>query len=239
MAIRIYVHALNQAGMKLAALFSGGKDSTYAAYLMEQQGHTVDVLVSVLPADPHSMVFHTPNLHLLPLMAEAMGKGMVTVRSDGTEEGDLEALRRALMLIRVEGVVTGAIASDYQWDRINGVCESLGLRVFSPLWRKGQESLMHDMLSSGTRAMVVAVMAEGLGEEWLGRVLDLRALEDLLALRQGKGVNPSGEGGEYETLVLDSPMHLRSLEVLSMQKVIGRDGGRVMVKEIVLRERRA
>ncbi|MDD1773816.1 MAG: ATPase, partial [Methanomassiliicoccales archaeon] len=64
--------------MRLAVLFSGGKDSTYAAYLMEQQGHSIEVLVSILPSDPHSWMFHTPNLHLLPLISDAMGKKLVT-----------------------------------------------------------------------------------------------------------------------------------------------------------------
>ncbi|MCU0861922.1 MAG: diphthine--ammonia ligase, partial [Methanomassiliicoccales archaeon] len=220
--------------MRLAALFSGGKDSTYAAYLMEQMGHEVQVLVSVLPGDPFSMVFHTPNLHLLPLMAEAMGRSMVTVRSDGTEDGDLDALARALSMVRVEGVVTGAVASDYQWDRINGVCERLGLRVFSPLWRKEQASLMRDIIASGTRAMVVAVMAEGLGPEWLGRTLDDEALQELMGLRSSKGISPSGEGGEYESLVLDSPLHLRPLVVEGMSKQLARDGGRVLIEKASL-----
>jgi ABC transporter with metal-binding/Fe-S-binding domain ATP-binding protein len=223
--------------MRLAALFSGGKDSTYAAYLMEQQGHSISTLVSVLPRDPHSMVFHTPNLHLLPTMAEAMRKGMVTVSSDGTEEGDLEALARVLSLIRVDGVVTGAIASDYQWDRINWVCERLGLRVFSPLWRKGQEALMRDIIASGTRAVVVAVMAEGLGPRWLGRALDEEALDELLELRRTKGVNPSGEGGEYESLVTDSPLHSKRMELLDVERDVARDHGRLIVRKVELRDK--
>ena len=223
--------------VRLAALFSGGKDSTYAAYLMEQQGHTVDVLVSVLPSDPYSMVFHTPNLHLLPIMAEAMGKSLVTVPSDGSEEGDLEALERVLCQVMVEGVVTGAIASDYQWDRINGVCQGLGLRTFSPLWRKRPETLMRDLIRSGTRAMVVAVMAEGLTEEWLGRVIDEAALEELLELERRKGISPSGEGGEYESLVLDSPLHRKALKVRSAERTVTRDQGSLDVKELVLGEK--
>lgn len=223
--------------MRLAALFSGGKDSTYAIYLMEQQGHSVSTLVSVIPSDPHSMVFHTPNLHLLPKMAEAMGRSMVTVRSDGTEDGDLEAMARALSLIRVDGVVTGAIASDYQWDRINWVCERLGLRVFSPLWRKEQGALMSDLISSGVRAVVVAVMAEGLGPEWLGRPLDKGALSDLLELRRTQGVNPSGEGGEYESLVVDSPLHWKRLELVEVERSVSRDQGRLMVRKLELRDK--
>lgn len=223
--------------MRLAALFSGGKDSTYAIYLMEQQGHSVSTLVSVLPSDPHSMVFHTPNLHLLPKMAEAMGRSMVTVRSDGTEDGDLEAMARALGLIRVDGVVTGAIASDYQWDRINWVCERLGLRVFSPLWRREQGALMRDLISSGVRAVVVAVMAQGLGPEWLGRPLDEGALNDLLELRRTQGVNPSGEGGEYESLVVDSPLHWKRLELVEVERSVSRDQGRLRVRKLELRDK--
>ena len=223
--------------MRLAALFSGGKDSTYAIYLMEQQGHSVSTLVSVLPSDPHSMVFHTPNLHLLPKMAEAMGRSMVTARSDGTEDGDQEAMARALGLIRVDGVVTGAIASNYQWDRINWVCERLGLRVFSPLWRKEQGALMSDLISSGVRAVVVAVMAEGLGPEWLGRPLDEGALNDLLELRRTQGVNPSGEGGEYESLVVDSPLHSKRLELVEVERSVSRDQARLMVRKLELRDK--
>ncbi|MEM0448351.1 MAG: diphthine--ammonia ligase [Methanomassiliicoccales archaeon] len=224
--------------MNLAALFSGGKDSTYAAYLMEQMGHRVSVLVSVVPEDPYSLVFHTPNLHLLPLMAEAMGKSMVTVHSDGSEEGDLEALARALSLIKVDGVVTGAVASDYQWDRINGVCHKLGLRTFSPLWRKDQGLLMREIIGSGVRAMVVAVMAEGLGKEWLGRILDEKALEDLGSLKRSKGVSPSGEGGEYESLVLDSPLHIHPLVVSDYKSQISRDGGRILITHVELGDKK-
>jgi diphthine-ammonia ligase len=223
--------------MRLAALFSGGKDSTYAIYLMEQQGHAIGHLVSVLPKDPNSMVFHTPNLHLLPKMAEAMGRSMVTVHSDGTEDGDLEAMARALKLIKVDGVLTGAIASDYQWDRINWVCDRLNLRVFSPLWRKEQEMLMRDLVSSGIRAVVAAVMAEGLGPEWLGRSLDERALEDLLELRRTKGVSLSGEGGEYESLVIDSPLHLKRLEPTQVERIVTRDQARLMINKVELRDK--
>jgi len=216
--------------MRLAALFSGGKDSTYAAFLMEQQGHEVDHLLTVLPSDPDSWVFHTPNLHLVPEMARLMGKQLHQVRSDGSEEGDLGALRRVLEGLDVDGAVTGAIASDYQWDRINGVCEAIGLRSFSPLWRKDQATLMRDMVQAGVRSVLVKVSAEGLGADWLGRELDDRAIEQLLALSQEKGINPSGEGGEYETLVLDSPLHRSRMNVVETERTMTRDGGRLVLE---------
>lgn len=221
--------------MRLACLFSGGKDSTYSAYLMEQAGHDVVCLVTIIPADPHSWVFHTLNLEHLPEMARALGKDLVAIPSSGDEGGDLLALREALAGLEVEGVITGAIASDYQWDRINGVCETLGLRVFSPLWRKDQDMLMEDMLAAGCRAMIVGVFAEGLGEQWLGRMLDGSALNELTSLSRSRGINVSGEGGEYETLMLDSPMHRAALVPLDMEREFHRDSGRMRIGGLVLR----
>ncbi len=221
--------------MRLSVLFSGGKDSTYAMYLMEQQGHQVDTLVSVISADKDSWLFHTPNLNLLPLQAMAMQKRLLRAPSQGSEEGDLQALRQALCGMDVDGVVTGAIASDYQWDRMNGVCESLGLRLFSPLWRKDQGMLLRDMVDAGIEAMIVNVSAEGLGNEWLGRMLDAEVIESLEMLSASRGVNPSGEGGEYETLVIDSPMHDSCLEILDAEREITRDGGRFTVKKARLK----
>jgi diphthine-ammonia ligase len=223
--------------MRLASLFSGGKDSTYATYLMEQMGHEVDFLVGILPDNPDSWMFHTPNLHLLPLQAEAMGKRLVTARSDGGERDDLRALRKALMGLEVEGVITGALASDYQWDRINEVCEYMGLAVHSPLWRKGQRLLMEEMVAE-MEAMIVGVSAEGLDHDWLGRRLNEATLEELEAVTGKYGINLSGEGGEYETLVLDSPLHLRPLLVSAWKEELARDGGRIRVTKARLGVRR-
>jgi ABC transporter with metal-binding/Fe-S-binding domain ATP-binding protein len=220
--------------MRLACLYSGGKDSTYAMYIMEQAGHEVVCLVTVVPADPHSWVFHTLNLEHLPDMAHALGKDLIAVPSSGEEDDDLLALKEALKDLPVEGVVTGAIASDYQWDRINGACEALGLRVFSPLWRKDQLMLMEDMLSSGMRVMVVGVFSEGLGEEWLGRTIDRVTLDQLAIVAEDRGINLSGEGGEYETLVLDSPSHRMRLEPSGVQRRYHRDSGELHIDRLLL-----
>jgi len=197
----------------LAALYSGGKDSTLALYLAEQMGHRVTHLVNIVPGDPHSWLFHTPNLHLVPVMAESMGKQLVAVRGGGDEESDLRALREALTGLDVDGVVTGAVASDYQWDRINGVCEELGLKTISPLWRKDPDLVMDELMDSGIEAIIVGVFADGLNADWLGRTLDKKALDELRILRKRYGINVAGEGGEYETLTLDSPLHRNALHI--------------------------
>ena len=220
--------------MRLAVLFSGGKDSVYAAYTMAQMGHELAALVSVVPSDEHSWVFHVPNLRFLPAMAEAMGLPLLTENSTGEEESDLEALRKVLTGLDVDGVVTGAIASDYQWDRVNHVCQDLGLRTFSPLWRKDQEMLMKDMIMSGIRSIPVRVSCEGMDGSWLGRELDLAALDGLRALSKKYGMNLAGEGGEYETLVLDSPLHRARLTLMDVRKEMSRDEGCLVIGSVEL-----
>lgn len=215
--------------MRLASLYSGGKDSTFSLYLMEQQGHDIPYLVNVVPEDAASWIFHTPNLDVVPLMAESMGKELVTAPSTGTEEGDMEGLRNALDGLDVEGVVSGAIWSDYQWDRMNIVCGDLDLKLFAPLWRKDQDMVMDQFLDSGIRAMIVGCYAEGLGEEWLGRIIDRDAVEELKRIRSKTGISIMGEGGEYESLTLDSPMHSAPLEIVSSERDWSRQGGTMRV----------
>lgn len=225
--------------MKLASLFSGGKDSMFSLYLMEQMGHDVPYLVNIIPEDAASWIFHTPNLSVVPLMAESMGKELVTATSSGSEEGDMDGLRRALDGLDVEGVISGAIWSDYQWDRMNLVCGDLGLKLFAPLWRKDQDMLMDQFLDSGIKAVVAGCYAEGLGEEWLGRPIDRGSVEDMKRVRERTGISIMGEGGEYESLTIDSPMHRGPLEILSSEREWSRTGGTLRVTSARIGERRA
>ncbi len=216
--------------MRLASLYSGGKDSTFSLYLEEQMGHDVPYLVNVMPEDSASWIFHTPNLAVVPLMAEAMGKELITAPSSGTEEGDMEGLWNALDGLDVEGVITGAVWSDYQWDRMNLVCNDLGLKVFSPLWRKDQDLVMDAFLQSGIKAIIVGCYAEGLGKEWLGRVIDQDAVDELKRVREKTGISIMGEGGEYESMTISSPMHSHPLEIVESEIVWKRDNGTLNVK---------
>lgn len=216
--------------MRLASLYSGGKDSTFSLYLEEQMGHDVPYLVNVMPEDSASWIFHTPNLAVVPLMAEAMGKELITAPSSGTEEGDMEGLRNALDGLDVEGVITGAVWSDYQWDRMNLVCNDLGLKVFSPLWRKDQDLVMDAFLQSGIKAIIVGCYAEGLGKEWLGRVIDQDAVDELKRIREKTGISIMGEGGEYESMTISSPMHSHPLEIVESEIIWKRDNGTLNVK---------
>lgn len=220
--------------MKLAALYSGGKDSAFAMYVASQMGHEITCLVTVKPTDRASWIFHTPNLSVVPYMAEAMDLELITAESDGSEEGDMAALKTVLSGLDVEGVVAGALWSDYQWDRMNIICGELNLKFIAPLWRKNQNMLYDEMNAAGIKAIIAGVFAEGLDEKSLGMPLDSEMKSKLSVLNERYGVSIMGEGGEYESMTLDSPMHKSSLEITSSEKVMERSAGTLNVTGIRL-----
>jgi len=204
--------------VRVAALFSGGKDSTYAAHVAVQRGWDLTQLVSILPEDRDSMLFHVPNLHMTGLLAEAMRFPLTTENAKAGEDGELDALRRVFRRLEVDGIVVGAIASDYQHERVNRIADESGLRVFAPLWRHDPRRLVRDYLASGLEIVFSNVSAEGLDASWLGRRWDEETVLDLLRLEATRGVHPCGEGGEFETLVLDGPMFDQRVEILRAER---------------------
>ena len=203
--------------MDVAALFSGGKDSTYAIYTALQRGWDVTHLLAIRPEDPASMLYHVPNIHVTPLLAEAMGIPILEETAGPGEAAELDALRRAIRRVGARSILVGAIASDYQHARMNRVGHELGVHVFAPLWRRNPEHLLADYLAAGFSVRFSSVSAEGLDASWLGRPLDATAASDLLRLRDRVGLHPCGEGGEYETVVLHAPFFRRRLEVLEAE----------------------
>ncbi len=218
--------------MRLASLYSGGKDSSFSLYVAEQMGHDIPYLVNVVPEDKASWIFHTPNLNVVPAIAEAMGKELILGRSTGEEDSDMEGLRQALDGLDIDGIVTGAVWSDYQWDRMNIVCSDLGLRFFAPMWRKDQDYLMEQMIDAGVEAVIVGCYAEGFDESWLGRPLNHETLADLRKLRDKYGISIMGEGGEYESLTLNSPSFRYPLKIAGSRKEWNRNNGLLCVDSL-------
>jgi predicted ATP pyrophosphatase (TIGR00289 family) len=203
--------------LRLAALFTGGKDSTYAAYLAEELGE-LRYLVTMMPEREDSWMFHTVNIHLAPLIAEAYGVEHISASTSGEKEVELQDLRRVLKGLGVDAVVSGAIASNYQRRRIDAICRELGLRHITPLWARDSAKLLGEMIEVGLTIMVTGVAALGLDERWLGRLIDEVALKDLIELSGRFGVDVCGDGGEMETLVLDAPWFIYRVDVLEAER---------------------
>ncbi|MBD3388305.1 MAG: TIGR00289 family protein [Candidatus Altiarchaeales archaeon] len=207
--------------MKVGVLFSGGKDSAYALYKALDKEDVV-CLITIVSENPESYMFHTPNIALTELQAEAMGMPLVKVATDGVKEEELEDLKKAIETAKVkygiEGVVTGAVESVYQGERVQRVCDELGLWCFNPLWKMDQIQLLEDILEFGFEVIVSGVFAEPFTREWLGRRVGPEAIDELEKMGEEHMISPSGEGGEIETTVLDAPFFNRRIEVTDSRR---------------------
>jgi len=191
--------------MRVAVLFSGGKDSVYAASWAIDQGHE-PVLLTVRPPE-YSMMFHHPNVDFTKLQAESMGLEQVFVET--TEENWREKVVETLKKLKAECIVTGAVASTYQKSRIDAIAKELGIPSFAPLWHK--EEMLPEILKT-FEIYVTAVSAEGLGPEFLGE-----PLQKLVDAKK-PGVHPLLEGGEGETFVTDGPHFKKRIIIKKWKK---------------------
>jgi len=207
--------------MKIAALFSGGKDSTFALYNAIRQGHKIRYLVTIFPERQDSWMFHHPCIELTKLQSEALGIRQIIEKTKGEKEKELEDLKKALEKIKdkIEGVVSGAIASRYQKNRIDKVCKELKLKSITPLWNKNPEELFEEEIKSGFEIIITAVSAAGLDENWLGKKIDLESIKELKDLSKKFGFNLVFEGGEAETIVLNSPIFKKKIDFHDSEKI--------------------
>src|SRR4030065_1464394 len=129
--------------MKLGVLFSGGKDSTFALHMAAEHEETV-CLITLVSKNPESYMFHTPNIHVTALQAEALGLPLIQKATEGKPEEELkdlkEAIAQAIRDFRIEGVVSGAIESVYQSERNQRLCNQLEVWCFNPLWKRNQKA---------------------------------------------------------------------------------------------------
>lgn len=214
--------------MRIGALFSGGKDSTYAAYLASKSDRLA-CLITVFPRSDASYMFHYPDLEWTTLQAEAMGVPQLTQETPGIKEEELEDLaaviRRAKEVYDLEAICTGALASVYQKSRVENICRDVGLKCISPLWGVDPEQHLRSLVREGFVAIVVSVSALGLDQRWLGRILDGRAIDELVALSRKFKFHPGLEGGEGETFVLDCPLFIAKVEVKRAETRWRRESG--------------
>ncbi|MEW6722775.1 MAG: diphthine--ammonia ligase [Candidatus Micrarchaeota archaeon] len=193
--------------MRVAVLFSGGKDSVFATFWALMHGFE-PVLVTVRPPE-YSMMFHHPNIESTKKQAESLGIGQVFVET--TEENWRDKLLEAFRMLGAGGIVAGAVASEYQRRRIDSIGEELGIPTYAPLWHKEKSEVLGEMLEF-FEIFVTAVSAEGLGPEFLGE--PLRKLVDA----KKPGIHPFLEGGEGETFVSDAPFFRKKVGIGGWKK---------------------
>lgn len=205
--------------MKLGILFSGGKDSCYSAYLVKKQHHELACLISIFSSNEESYMFHTPSISKVEKQAEVMKIPLLIEKTEGKKEEELKDLENAIKSAKekykIQGIVTGAIRSIYQASRIQKICDKLKLKCINPLWQKDEFEYLNELIKNKFEIIVTGVFAYPLDKPWLGRKVDRRFISDVRKLNEKYKIHPAGEGGEFESFVLNCPLFKKRLKVKS------------------------
>lgn len=214
--------------MKVVGLLSGGKDSCFNIIKCIEYGHELVCLANLAPPtditgeEMNSFMYQTSGTSAIDYQAQCFevplirhiigGKSLIQSMGYNRTEGDeVEDLYLLLLKVKnlypdIEGVSCGAILSNYQRNRVENICKRLALTPISFLWQRNQEQLLDEMISNGVDAILVKVAGVGLDPyKHLGKKLS--QMRTLLGTLHGKyGLDICGEGGEYESFVVDCPL---------------------------------
>ena len=203
--------------MKLGVLFSGGKDSCYSAYLAKKQGHELTCLISMFSENPESYMFHTPNIELTEKQAKVMNIPLLIHKTPGEKEKELEDLEQAIKTAKdkygIEGIVTGALYSEYQASRIQKICDKLELKCLNPLWHMNEIDYLKELIKNKFKIIIIGAFAYPLDQTWLQREINDKFIQEVTELQDEYKIHPAGEGGEFETFVLNCPLFQRELKI--------------------------
>ena len=235
----------------MAVLCSGGKDSTYATWWALMKGWDVRALVTLCVTGEDSMMFQTGGVCVAGLQSASSKIPWLPIVTDGVEEEEILDLESGLSgksnpvddfnlfwpdswdsegiflhegALEIDALVSGALRSDYQKTRIERMCSNIGIKSFSPLWHHNPKEHIRSLPRLGFDVRISSVTSDGLESDWLGRKLGVSDVEELIGISSKFRFNADGEGGEYETLVLDSP-HMKKRIVLDGDKSWHRDRG--------------
>ena len=209
--------------MKLACLFSGGKDSTYAIHLAKKQGHDIVCLLSIFPKSDESHLLHHPNLKWTKLQSESMNIPQLTIHSNSDETKDeiiaMETLlQNAKKEFHIDGLVHGGIKSKFQKEKFETLCLKLNLISIAPLWETNPKEYMNELIDSNFHFMMITVSSDGLDEQWLGKLILKSDIILLNNLSKKFGFNLNFEGGESETFVINCPLFSHSIKINQFTK---------------------
>ncbi len=203
--------------MKCAVLFSGGKDSTYSAYLAKKKGYELTCLITLHSENPESYMFHTPSISKTEKQAKIMNLPLIVKATKGIKEEELkdlkDAIKTAIKKYKINCLVTGALHSVYQASRIQKICDELEIKCFNPLWHKNEFKYLEELIKNKFRVIITGVSAYPLDASWLGKKIDRKFMEDVKNLYEKYKIHPAGEGGEFESFVLNCPLFERPLKV--------------------------
>lgn len=225
--------------LKVGVLFSGGKDSCVSLWLSQNKGYNVSCLITMLPKNKDSYMFQKSNRDLVKLQEKSLGIPLIFGKTKGEKEKELNDLKNTIKCAKekfnISGIAVGTIESNYQKDRIEKICKSLNLILITPLWKMNGKDEIDFLLKNKFKIMICKISAYGLNEKHLGLVLDNKNILEFLKLSEKYKFNIIGEGGDFETIVLDAPNFKQIINIEHFEKKMQNDlCGEIIIKKTKL-----
>ena len=224
--------------MKLAILFSGGKDSNYALFKTAQK-HNIVCLISIISENKESYMFQSCGNEFLKLQAKAIELPLIEVKTKGEKETELKDLKKAIKVAikkyEIDGVVSGAIKSNYQSLRIQNICNDLDIYSINPLWQINEKEYLAELLKNKFEMMIIQIASYPFTKNILGKIIDEKIKTELINTSDKYSISCVGEGGEFETFVLNSPLFQKKLQIISSEKIMESENcGYLQIREMEL-----
>ena len=208
---------MERSKVKTVVSWSGGKDAALSYYRVMGDFH-VTHLLNMVAEDGRISRSHGIRTDVLRMQAEAMSLPIVSVRSSWeTYEAEFKKTLSGLKGRGVEAGIFGDIDLDAHREWVERVSKESGMEAVLPLWgEKIRENLIEELIEAGFETVIVATKKDLLGQEWLGRMIDDDFARDISKI---KGVDISGEGGEYHTFVVSGPIFKKRINILKSEKI--------------------
>jgi len=225
--------------MKLAAFFSGGKDSCYAIYKAKKLGHSIKVLITIIPHSDESHLLHYHNISKTKVQSVSMGIPQIITKSLSNNTNDEMQLLHDLINevkndFKIDGIVHGGILSEFQKNKFQSICNDFKLELFSPLWHENPSKYMRNLLNDNFQFIISSITTNGLDDRWLGKQITYDNLESLEKLSKKFQFNLNFEGGEAETFVINCPIFQKPLKITKSEKKWDGYRGRFEIVDVEL-----
>lgn len=225
--------------MKVAILFSGGKDSTYAIEYALSRGWDIEYLLSVKPTRKDCFLFHYATVEHTAKQAEVLGLKHILVKcavADPKKEAQI--VKQVVEKNKVDALILGGVGLQVtQLKSVQDALMPLGVEVFAAHAGMDHDKLMKEMLDKGYKFMITQVASDGL-MSWLGRELTRENFEELERDSFEYGFHIGFEGGYADTFVLDGPIFSKRIEVMESEKKVDDDYcGHIVFKRLKLVEK--
>lgn len=204
------------AGRSFFCSWSGGKDSCLALYHAIRSGGTPRALLTMLSEDGITSRSHALPKPLIEKQASSLGVPAVFRAATWERyEAEFIAALHEFKRMGIEIGVFGDIDIEGHREWVHRVCGIAGIVPVHPLWKRNRRELLDEFMALGFKAKILVVNEHKLDKDFLGRAIDAQTIA---ALEQA-GIDPSGELGEYHTVVTDGPIFRQKVDI----KVAGQE----------------